>query len=165
METFEIHITGNQAILDVDWIKTIAIDLLKPDGSLLRSEYMTSAVMKFENYQKCLEEVNKIVERLKLITNIVRVKIECPFYAHYEKQSLYIESHFDVKTPTQYPTSKNQKKTKLLGTERVYNDPANDQMQSLYLHFRLKWREAVNELCLYDSYVDEDSDWFSLWNN
>ena len=57
MKTFEVHITGiNQEInkeLDQLNIKNIIIDLLKPDGSLLRTEYMSSMVYKFESFSEC----------------------------------------------------------------------------------------------------------------
>ena len=34
-----------------------------------------------------------------------------------------------------------------------------------YSEFAEKWKKEVVELCLHDTYVDEDKDWFALWDN
>lgn len=153
MEIFEIHITSDAKILDLKEYKTIAVDLLKPDFSLLRTEYMTSEVMKFINYDKCLETVLEIADKLE---NVIRIKIECPYYPHYKEQSLYMESHFKT-TEANYPISRNQKKTTFLGTDRTYS-------QAEYDGFRKKWAGVDLELCLYDNNYQEDADWFDYWH-
>lgn len=113
MEVFEVHITGDEKIHEVSrrlGLKTISIDLLRPDRTVLRVEHMTSQIFKFENYEKCHAHVQNVVDQLLAAdVDIERVKIECPDYKHYREQSLYMESHFQINEPKGYPTSKNQK--------------------------------------------------------
>jgi hypothetical protein len=124
METFEIHITGEQNIINAGkslGVKTISIDLLNPDGSFYRTEHMTSEVRKFDSFKTCRTWVENIVS--ELVGNGVsvhRVKIESPFYAHYEDISCYIESHF-LASDGRYPLSRNRKKIELLATDRTYH--------------------------------------------
>jgi len=160
METFEIHITGDESILNNAerlGLRTIVVELLTPDVTVLRNEFMTSHVAKFVNYEACKIWVDDIVLQLKDAgTNIIRVKIESPYYEHYVEQSCYIESHFKTENPDKYPISRNVRKSYYLGTDRVYN-------QDCYSEFRKKWDEV--ELCLYDSDYLEDADWLDLWDN
>lgn len=49
MIPFEVHITGDYTInskLDALNVKNIVVDLLKPDKTILRTEYMSSFVVK-----------------------------------------------------------------------------------------------------------------------
>ena len=49
LKTFEIHITGKKSIINEFnnlKIKNIIVELLKPDNSLLRIEYMSSFIKK-----------------------------------------------------------------------------------------------------------------------
>lgn len=168
MKVFEIHITGsNDSILKVgeDYgVKTIAVDLLKPDGSYLRTEFMTSHIVKFPNYAPAKAMTDRIAQYLvDSGVRVTRVKIESPFYPEYQLRSLYIESHFElgekaeVPTPYKFPTSRNVRKTELLGTDREYQ---------LHKYEEFRERNAGNdiELCLYDSYIKEDADWFAFYS-
>lgn len=158
MEHFEIHITGDPAIIDAAEelsIKTIVIDLLGPDQKRLRTEYMTSFIEKRDSYESCRNFVEEIVQKLKQKVDIIRVKIESPYYPHYEKQSLYIESHFDA-LDNKLPMSQNVRKTNILATDREY-----DKLK--YEEFRNKYQGVDVELCLYDSFVKEDKDWFDAY--
>lgn len=159
MEIFEIHITGDKSILkngnDLG-IKTISIDLLQPDRNFHRTEYMTSHVHKCENFEICRKYVDDTVDKLrKAKTNIIRVKIECPYYEHYVNDSIYIESHFEDRNG-RFPISKNQNKDFYLATDREYN-------RELYKNFTERYNGEIVELCLFDSFVEEDLDWFSLY--
>jgi hypothetical protein len=93
MEVFEIHITADEAIIEAAKelnVKTIIIDLIRPDQSLFRTEYMTSYIYRCENYDECKEYVDDITVKLtNLGVKIVRVKIECPLYQKYIGNSLY----------------------------------------------------------------------------
>jgi len=157
-EFFEIHITSDKKLHEACCplgIKTIVVDLLCPDGTVLRTEHMTSYVMKAENYVECKEKVDEIVKNLEKTCKLIRVKIECPFYKHYQKASLYMESHF--RTDSRYfPVSRNQKKTACLSTERTYD-------KNQYEVFAKRYQKEQIELCLYDTNVKEDSDWFGLY--
>jgi hypothetical protein len=118
---------------------------------------MTSHVYRCTNYDLCKEFVDDIVSKLTEV-DIKRVKIECPYYAHYRKQSLYFESHF-TSNDNKYPLSRNQNKTECLATVREYD-------QDKYKDVLSKSGENPTlELCLYDSNVQEDLDWFSLYEN
>ena len=60
MRKFEIHITGESSIigvLSILGVKTIVVDLLKPDGELLRTEYMSSYVRDYSDFDSCLISV------------------------------------------------------------------------------------------------------------
>jgi hypothetical protein len=158
IETFEIHITGDKSILTVAKpIKTIEVNLLKPDRSILRTEYMTSHVQHMASgFAGCKEYVNDIVKCLEFQgVNIVRVKIESPFYKHYVEQSLYIESHFED-DHFKLPTSQNPRHTMPVVTAREYEQRWFEPFMEHYL-------PSVIELCLFDTNVDEDKDWFDLY--
>lgn len=147
-EIFEIHITGEKSEIDKLGMKTISVELLKPDFSVLRTEYMTSQALKFSNFDACFEYVNSL-------GNFKRIKIECPVYEHYIDKSLYLESHFYTKKPY-FPLSRNINKEELMGTDRVY-------CREEYSKFMNMWHGEILELCLFDSFVEEDFDWFNLY--
>lgn len=159
MEIFEIHITGDKSILAEAaklGLKTITIDLLTPQKEKMRQEYMTSQIEKMENYEECRKHVERLVESLKRKqVEIIRVKIESPDYAHYRSRSLYMESHFEA-IDHLFPMSQNIRKDTVLGTDREYS-------QEKYDDFRAKYIDKELELCLYDSFVEEDKDWFDLY--
>ena len=163
MEIFEVHITSGHRIHQVGCMhghKTIAIDLLQPNGKFLREENMTSIIMKYDddnNFQKCKKDVlaiAKLYESVGLKLN--RVKIESPLYERYVEQSLYMESHFPA-TNFDLPISRNQKKLTFLATDRTHN-------HSDYDAFAKKYEGKELELCLYDTNMYEDKDWLGLWD-
>lgn len=164
METFEIHITGSPNIIEFGKkhiIKTIAVELLKPDYTLIRTEYMTSIVKRFLDLDECKDKfVRPLVARLEdNDIKVDRIKIESPYYNHYLINSHYIETHFQT-TDSKYPISKTQKKLmeneKFLGTDREYKTHR-------YEEFREKWAKEEIELCLVDTNINQDRDWLSLW--
>lgn len=161
MEVFEIHITGDESILEKANslnLKTISINLLKPNKEVLRTEHMTSIIAKFENKDVCLGYVKDIANELaNMGVKIIRVKVETPYYEHYVKDSLYMESHF-VDDSMKLPTSQNVKKTKLLATDRTYDQNNYKKFKNLYTKDGYEL-----ELCIFDSYVEEDVDWFNLY--
>lgn len=166
-EVFEVHITGDESIIaacEKLGCRTITIDLLKPDKSVLRTEYMTSlivhmapgSVAAMRGYEGCRSFVSKICGELeKLDVKIFRVKIESPYYKHYEDQSLYMESHY-VTEDNKHPISRSRHKTTCLATERTY-----DKLD--YQAFRQRHKGREVELCLMDTFVTEDKDWFDLY--
>lgn len=161
MEKFEIHITGNESILfhaKKLGLKTIIVILVKPDRTYLRTEFMTSHIMDAETYVVCEKEVHNIVETLKLAgVQVKRVKIECPPYAHYVKQSLYLEVHeMATINENRFPLSQNHNKSYFLLTDREYDKVKYNRLMAIRSD-----KERITELCLYDSNVDED--WFDLY--
>jgi hypothetical protein len=134
---FEVHITGEKGIneeLDALSIKNIVVELLHPDLSVYRTEYMSSFVIDKPTYQDCKDYVDYIVNQLK--SKIIRVKIECPFDVKLIERSLYIEAHFDHKYNLTlpipyylYPLSRNAKSGRVMGTSREYD-------KSLFEEFR-----------------------------
>lgn len=156
METFEIHITGSYGInaeLDRLGIKNIVIDLLKPNKRVLRTEYMSSFISKHTNLAECRKYVDSILPNLS--SDIIRVKIESPYYEHYKEQSLYMESHFKPFND-EYPISRNARSGKELATDRTYYEKD-------YPAFIDKWKHEDVEMCLVDTFVEEDEDWFNLY--
>jgi len=158
MEIFEIHITGEKGInkeFDKLGIKNIEVELLTPESDVLRTEYMSSFVSKHEHYEECKRMVDNLLMKLK--SRVIRVKIESPYYPQYEDMSLYMESHFKPKSNL-FPISRNAKSGKLMATTRTYNK--NDY--GMFLEMFGEDGEEV-ELCLFDTFVDEDKDWFVLY--
>jgi hypothetical protein len=156
METFEIHITGSHGInqeLDLLGIKNIVVELLNPKLELMRTEYMSSFIIKKQSILECKDFVDELLTKLK--TQIIRVKIESPFYEHYREQALYLESHFKPFNAL-YPISRNARSKKLMATDRTYE-------KGQYDVFKDKWINEDVEMCLYDTFIEEDSDWFKLY--
>lgn len=159
MSYFEIHLTGDERIHDLaktKSLKTIVVDLLRPDFSVLRSEHMTSFVIEKSQYEEVLQYVKEL-EWYFRDAGLIRSKIESPFEHQYVEQSLYIESHFVTET-AEFPISRNRKKSTFLATDREYD-------QKKYNNFRKIYNSKGLELCLYDSNVSEDADWFCLFKN
>lgn len=157
--TYEIHITGDQSIIEnaqkLGW-KTIEIDLLRPDGSILRREYMTSEVRKYNRRLNVYIDILFLKFCLKYMgTKIYRSKIETTPYPYLFPSAKYVEAHFEVDN-NEYPISRNAKKTKILATDREYN-PDN------FKSFLEKHKGRELELCIYDTNVNEDKDWLDLW--
>jgi hypothetical protein len=166
MEIFEIHITGDEAIIDASkplGIKTIVIDLVKPDKSYFRTEYMTSHTRISYDYEDCKQWVDDLVAKLTTAgVKIVRVKIECPLYPQYRDKSLYFEVHYEGERA---PMSRNHGKNFYLCTAREYDRSKYDALWQKHGGIFLftpppHW---TMELCLYDTNVEEDKDWFDLY--
>lgn len=162
MELFEIHITGKEEkILEVLTkleLKSITIELLAPQGQIIRREYMSSIQKSFFNYKRCIEWVNDLViELIKNRCSIQRVKIESPYRINYAKKAIYIESHF-YPFNQQFPISRNFSSQKLLATDREYD-------KNNFYKFKEKYKKqkAEVELCLFDTFINEDKDWFDLY--
>lgn len=167
MQIFEIHITGDKSIIEAAKplnIKTIVIDLVKPDRSYFRTEYMTSQRSEHKDYDECKMHVDSIVRKLEDAgVNIMRVKIECPLYPQYRDKSLYFEVHFRARTRCLLPMSQNHGKDDFLCTAREYDKTKYD---ALWIKHGTGWRAPPDwtmELCLYDTNVEEDKDWFDLY--
>jgi hypothetical protein len=52
--------------------------------------------------------------------------------------------------------SRNKNKATILATDREY------KIEN-YEFFRRRYKDVVVELCLYDSHIKEDQDWFNLY--
>jgi hypothetical protein len=156
MEVFEIHITGSHGInqeLDSLGIKNIIVDLLTPEHKFMRTEYMSSFTIQKATYKETKAYVDELVNQLK--SKIIRVKIESPYYEHYKDNSLYLESHFKPFNSS-FPISMNQRSKSLMATARMYE---KDQ----YEDFKKLWSNEDVEMCLFDSFIEEDKDWFDLY--
>lgn len=156
---FEIHITGDSSELNATLtdlgIKNIIVELLKPDNSVLRTEHMSSFVRNMR-YNEIHQFVLDLVTKLAKQHNIIRVKIESPPILELFPMSLYVESHF-IPRSNKYALSRNVKSGKLMGTDREYN-------KNEYQTFLDKWQNEDCELCVFDSFKEEDFDWLSLYN-
>jgi hypothetical protein len=87
---------------------------------------------------------------------IIRVKIECPYYETYRDASLYLEAHWPTEDTAAFPVSRSRHKKNLVATDRTY-------VHQDYDAFRARHQGHEVELCLYDSYCDEDQDWLGQW--
>ena len=122
---------------------------------VLREEYMSSIVKRFNNRIDCELWVHELVRDIMLECQVIRVKIECPYYLKYKDIACYIESHTET-TEALLPISRNKKSGKLMNTDRCYD-------KSLFPDFNVKYQgNADVELCIYDSFIKEDEDWFKL---
>ncbi len=156
-EVFEIHITGDEKIHEVAkelGLKTIQVQLLRPDKSLIRTEHMTSIVKKFDYFEKAYQWTINTVIKLAEQCKIYRVKIESPPYPHYYYIALYAEVHFKNDS-FNTPTSKNPTKDYYLGTERVPIGKINE--------LKAKYPNEDLEICLMDNNIYEDVDWFNSY--
>lgn len=164
---FEIHITGSLNIHNVCktlGVKTIAVELLKPDGSILYIEDMTSFIFKgseVDMYERVLSLVGDLSRNRVVID---RIKVETPYvgYEHLIPKSKYMETHFKCGERIVedelfiLPTSRNIEKTSYLATDRVYDS-------SKYQDFYEKYKDNELELCIFDSNVNQDKEWFDLY--
>lgn len=156
---FQIHITDeteNVYKLSELSIRTITIDLLKPDFSLIRSEHMTSYDIKISSLDMPIYVFGLTKMMMSYNCKISRVKIETAPFEDLFEQSLYIESHFNP-TPDdykKYAISRNQKTGEMLGTDREYD-------KSKYKEFIKKWNDKTEEieLCIFDTNPGKDKDW------
>lgn len=164
METFEIHITGSdEKIIDqlnTLGIKSIQVALLSPEGYIFRTEYMSSTVQKFKNVDECIKWVDGLTLMLEARgIKIVRKKIECPYYEHYLGRTLYMESHWKIENLNcKFPISENLKSGKLMATDRTYN---KDIFNWFLCEYNVEDKEV--EMCLLDTYISEDFDWFNFY--
>lgn len=158
MIPFEIHITGEKNILkELDsWgIKNITVELLKPNLNVLREEYMSSYIITC-NYDEIHGRVLTLLNALH--SKIFRVKIECPPRRELFPLSIYMESHFTTNINKVYPASRNKKSKKIMCTDREYN-------KNNYTKFMQKYKGIADvELCIFDSWKEEDLDWFNLYS-
>ncbi len=168
MEVFEIHITGDEKILDAAQdlgLRTITLDLVKPDWSYYRTEYMTSQAHHAPNYEECKKYVDGIVDKLKESgVDIKRVKIECPYLQQYKDRSIYFEVHYKARD-SRYPLSRNKGKDYHLCTDREYDRVKYDSLWQRHSGiFGFTPPDGfIMELCLHDTNVNEDKDWFDLY--
>jgi len=170
MKIFEIHITGDETIRSILDYKTISIENLTPDGTILCIDHMTSHVIKRETAFEAVEETFRMMNFLKnKDISIERVKIECPFYEEYQQESIYIECHKilgckilkQLEPPNRngrflLPTSRNKDNNKLMSTTRTY-------WKEDFENFRNQNKDHDVELCLVDTNIAHDSLWFSLY--
>lgn len=157
-ETFELHITGAKRIHEAAkklGIKTIEIELLNQKGEALATEHMTSHVFKSENLEEARYETLAIFQNLASC-NLTRVKLECPYYPHYVKESKYLEAHWTDKEKYFGPMSRNVKSNKVLFTNRIFD-------KTKFGDFVEKYKDVEVELCLFDTNINQDNKWFAQW--
>lgn len=161
MEIFEIHITGEEKIIEVLKsmnIKTLHAELKNPLNETIGVEYMSSFTQEFNNYELCKKWVDNLVNELIFKdVKLYRVKIECPyFYNHYKEMAVYLECHFPTtEFNKQYPFVLNVNSKKYVSTDRVY-------LKSEFEPFIQKWGQVHHseiEYCLFDDNVRHDDLW------
>lgn len=160
---FEIHITGNEAIHEAAkkiGLRTITIDLLTPEGNILRTEHMTSEVRDFASFTHALCATG--TWKFGLIAHgakVFRTKVEAPPLETFFEQAIYVESHFPSNLFL-FPTSRSHHKMKNLATAREYD-------HKKYRNFVAEHSKAGHEVevVLHDSWQEEDEDWFRLWDD
>lgn len=164
MENFEVHITGSPLVHTVAkrWgHKTIAIDLVGRDRNVMRAEHMTSIILQAEDLYECAKEVKAIADRYRAEgVDIYRVKIESPPYPHYVPIALYAEAHYKTEDCI-LPISRSQHKSYYICTDRLY------QFYSDFEEWK-DWhcsKQHEVELCLMDTFPQEDADWFTAFGH
>jgi hypothetical protein len=164
-ETFEIHITGaNEDILkefeDLN-IKTLEINLLSKDKTVVGKENMCCLVVNVNSYYDAAQIAGGIILDLK--SKIARVKIECPLYEQYLGQAIYAEVHYpqsNVLDSFPHPTVYNIKSDKYISTRRVYG--STQDFINLYNESK-EIPGSEFELCLMDSNINFDDYWLSFY--
>lgn len=154
---FEIHITGEESILSELTelgLKNISVELLRPNKDIIRIEHMSSFTINLD-YKDIHDYVKSLISILK--SHIFRIKVECPPIKDLFPLSLYIESHFEpLEGITKYPLSRNLSSRNLMATDREYS-------KKEYENFLEYWKNEVCELCILDTFKEEDFDWFQLY--
>jgi hypothetical protein len=161
---FEIHITGDESIHSVAakrQHKTITLQLVRPNYSLIRLDHMTSIIMPATDLSSALAQLKEIEKYyIDNGVDIKRVKMECPLttaYKDYVRDAVYAECHFEASN-SNLPTSRNVKKNTFSATDRCYN-------HSLFLEFYFEYLGLDIELCVLDTNDKWDVDWTTYWGN
>lgn len=154
---YELHITDTEENIQrvSDIVKTIAVRLITPDLLPIRTEHMTS-----QCYKDFIELVRFMSYYCKNVNmHPTRIKIET-YYSNGNlirfNDTLYLESHWysdDLIYPTSWAL---HKPGKLLATDRTYD-------KSEYEEFAARYKREQLELCLYDTFVEQDKDWMELY--
>lgn len=165
MKTFEIHITVDlddaslfKNICHLADIKCIEIESLNIYGQNIDTQHMTSIIKKFIDKKEAIEFAKSLSYKFgKCNISVHRTKVESPIYNEYLNDALYVETHFESDQFV-FPTSRNVNKNTLLATHREYD-------KSMYNYFidihRKKDHEL--ELCLYDTNINLDTEWFNCY--
>lgn len=161
---FEIHITGSKDILNFcrdNYLKSLELDLLDKNLKVIKTEYMTSIVRKYQNFPLCKEATLNLAEKIKMAgIRVDRIKIESPLVSSYVPHALYIETHFYERAPFKYPASRNITKSHAILTDREYNNRLFEKFMDK--HYEVDENREF-ELCLYDDNMKEDKEWFESW--
>lgn len=177
---FEVHITGGESILKGCaslGIKAISVDLLRPDRSVIRAEHMTSHVIKIdtsaigapawaslEEAELAINFADSLAARLATYSAVVRTKVECPVSENLLHIAKYVECHFSESLELYglcfadypIPLARNQRKQYAVATAREYDRTKFSQ----FINDCKQLPKAEVELCVYDTFVEEDADWF-----
>ena len=161
---FEVHITGDESIHAVAAAKqhkTITLELVRPNYSLIRLDHMTSLIISATDLSSALTQLKEIEKHyIDGGVDIKRVKMECPLTAEYKdyvRDAIYAECHFEA-TNSKLPTSRNIKKSEFSATDRCYNN-------ACFLEFYFEYSEQDIELCVLDTNPTWDKDWADHWGN
>ena len=139
-------------------IKCIEIESLNIYGQNIGTQHMTSIIKKFTDKEEAVEFAKSLSYKFgKCGISVHRTKVESPIYDEYLYDALYVESHFESNQFI-FPTSRNVKKNTLLATHREYDINA----YQYFIDFHNK-RNHELELCLYDTNVYIDFDWFNCY--
>lgn len=160
---FEIHITTKTDLIHTTSpVKTIAIDLLKPNLEILRTEHMTNHSVKMSLLDIHYYAIGLEYYLFLMKNEIQRGKLETAPFADLFYKSLYIEAHFkptdeEIKQGI-YPLSRNRNNNKMLAIARELD-------KSKFGDFIKQWEKRTDEieLCLFDSKSEQDNDWLNLY--
>lgn len=170
-ENFEIHITGSPNIIKYfkDYnIPYLEIDMLDKDLKSIQKDYMCAIKYKAKNFEIAEGYARMIahcaVNHFDNNIEIYRIKIETEPLEKYFDKALYIERHWEIDMEIWkfqadcmvYPLSYIENKYKLVLTERNYNKNEFKEFTDIY---------AKTELCLLDTNINHDKQWFDSWKN
>lgn len=154
---FEIHITGSKNILKhLAADNQLTVEMLDRSGEVFDTDYM-SAIDFRGSYIDMLTFVANLINYLTFRdVDIYRVKVETQPSPELFQTALYIERHFEMEKADDYvyPVSLLANKNKYVGTSRTYN-------RSEFAEFANRYDKT--ELCIIDSNVNHDKDWFDIW--
>ena len=159
-EVFEIHITGEPEI--IKWLERrnypyLAIKMLDRDLQTVSLDCMSAIKLEVPDL---FTAQSWVIERLCELNsediNVYRVKIEAPPLDKYLKKCLYIERHWKTSLKNvEFPLSYVVNKTKYVATERCYD-------KKLFKQFSEQYEKT--EVCLIDTNINHDKNWFKIWN-
>jgi hypothetical protein len=161
MEAYQICITGSENIIEAlksVQQKGISINLVTPEMKSIRTEYISSIISNFETYGECKLWTDSFIDNLSSMdVDIIRVKINAQYKKSDEDKSLYLEVCFPPRNED-LPMLYNSDLALMFAVDRVYD-------KSIYDYFTKKYADYDMEMCLYDSFVENDYDWFSYYED
>lgn len=157
---YEFHITAYESSireLSKYDIPFIGIEALAMSGIAVQWDWMTSYSNFFPSKESAINYIGVLLEKIKN-TPIYRVKVETPYESDLNFEEFrYIETHLNS-VDNNLPKSKNIITNEIISTDRTYNFKE-------FKSFAERYRTSKVELCVMDTNVYHDHNWFRFYDS